>query len=145
MKLRLKIDDQTFEVEVGDLSARPITASVDGETFEIWPEEVEVITAPVAAAPKPATPAAPRPVRTPAASAAPVDKSLSITAPIPGTIISISIKDGDEVKPGQEICILEAMKMKNAIRAPRAGKIAAIRVAPGDLVRHGQALMDYAE
>lgn len=139
MKLRVKIDDQMFDVEVNDLSSRPILASVDGETFEIWPEDVAAPEiAPVQAAPAQARPVA-------AAAEAAVDKTKSVTAPIPGVIISIAVKEGDVVKQGQELCVLEAMKMKNAIRAGRTGKIAAIRVAAGDHVKHGQALMDYAE
>lgn len=139
MKLRVKIDDQMFDVEVNDLSSRPILASVDGETFEIWPEDAAAPEiAPVQAAPAQARPVA-------AAAEAAVDKTKSVTAPIPGVIISIAVKEGDVVKQGQELCVLEAMKMKNAIRAGRTGKIAAIRVAAGDHVKHGQALMDYAE
>lgn len=140
MKLRVKINDQMFDVEVNDLSSRPILASVDGETFEIWPEDAAApeIVAPVQAAPVQGP-------RSAAAAEAVVDKTKSVTAPIPGVIISIAVKEGDEVKQGQELCVLEAMKMKNAIRAGRAGKIAAIRVAAGDHVKHGQALMDYAE
>jgi biotin carboxyl carrier protein len=144
MKLRVKIDEQTFEVEVGDLSTRPISASVDGETFEIWPEEAEasvVAAAPVVAIPvvREKAPARPAPVEVAAATSA------SVKAPIPGLIISIAIKEGESVKQGQELCTLEAMKMKNAIRAPRAGVIASIRVSVGDHVKHSQALMDYAE
>lgn len=139
MKLRVKIDDQMFDVEVNDLSSRPILASVDGETFEIWPEDA----AAPEIAPLQAAPAQARPIA--AAAEAAVDKTKSVTAPIPGVIISIAVKEGDVVKQGQELCVLEAMKMKNAIRAGRAGKIAAIRVAAGDHVKHGQALMDYAE
>ena len=139
MKLRVKIDDQMFDVEVNDLSSRPILASVDGETFEIWPEDAAAPEiAPVQAAPAQARPVA-------AAAEAAVDKTKSVTAPIPGVIISIAVKEGDVVKQGQELCVLEAMKMKNAIRAGRTGKIAAIRVAAGDHVKHGQALMNYAE
>lgn len=144
MKLRVKIDEQTFEVEVGDLSTRPIIASVDGDTFEIWPEETETaveVAALVAAAPviREKAPARPAPVEVAAATSA------SVKAPIPGLIIAIAIKEGESVKQGQELCTLEAMKMKNSIRAPHAGVIASIRVSVGDHVKHGQALMDYAE
>jgi biotin carboxyl carrier protein len=144
MKLRVKIDEQTFEVEVGDLSARPISAVVDGETFEIWPEENEIVVQTAASAiPVPVarekTPTRPAPVEVAPATSA------SVKAPIPGLIISIAIKEGETVKQGQELCTLEAMKMKNAIRAPRPGVIASIRVSVGDHVKHSQALMDYAE
>jgi biotin carboxyl carrier protein len=68
-----------------------------------------------------------------------------VAAPIPGVILSVGVKTGDEVKTGQELCILEAMKMKNTIRAARDGKIASVHVSAGDQVSHGQALMDYSE
>lgn len=151
MNMRVKIGDQIFEVEVGDLNARPVLAKVDCDTFEVWPEEEvveEVVVRPTApAAPRP-TPVAPAPV---ARSAVPApangggDKSRMVTAPIPGTIISVAVKPGDKIETGQELCILEAMKMKNAIRATRAGVIAAIHIAVGDKVRHGQPLVEFTD
>ena len=121
MKMRVKINDQTFEVEVGDLQARPIQAIVDGESFEIFPEESEVLAAPVATVEKPA-PAAPAPRPAPAAAnpAAEVNASKAVMSPLPGVILSIAVKAGDTVKPGQELCVLEAKKMRNPIRAGRA-------------------------
>jgi biotin carboxyl carrier protein len=149
MKIRVQIDQKVFEVEVGDLNDRPITAVVDGEAFKVWPEAAE---APMAAAPV-AVPvvrvSAPAPAATPvAAPKAPAvtgDKSKQVVAPIPGTILSVNVKEGQDVSFGQELCTLEAMKMKSAIRANHAGKIAAIRVAAGDKVSQNQALMDYAD
>ncbi len=144
MKLRIKVDDQVFEVEVGDLSARPITAVVDGETFEVWPveenggvTETAVVEAPAAAvsAPRPAAPA-------PNGNG---DKGRGVSAPIPGVIISIAVKPGDKVAPGQELCVLEAMKMKNPIRATREGTIASVAVSVGDHVRHGQSLVEFTD
>ena len=143
MKLRVKIDDQTYEVELGDLNARPILASVAGETIEDWPEETQAVAAPVAAVHSAAAPladAAPRP-----AAAAVADRSKAVIAPIPGTIVAINVKEGDSVNPGQELLALEAMKMKNLIRATRAGKIARIVVKTGDRVTQGQPLVEYAE
>jgi glutaconyl-CoA/methylmalonyl-CoA decarboxylase subunit gamma len=143
MKLRVKIDDQSFEVEVGDLNARPILATVDGDCFEVWPEENSKALPQVAAANRPVslTPAA-------AAELAPADagvKAKAVMAPIPGVIISVTAKVGDTVSFGQELCVLEAMKMKNQIRANRAGKIAAIHIAIGDQVKHNQMLMEYTD
>jgi biotin carboxyl carrier protein len=145
MKLRVKIDDQTYEVEVGDLNARPILASVDGEALEVWPEEIQaapVVAAavqPAASAPL-ATAPAPRP-----APAANVDRGKAVVAPIPGTIVAIHVKEGDSVNAGQELIALEAMKMKNLIRATRAGKIGRIMVKTGDRVPQGQPLVEYAD
>ena len=142
MKLRVKIDVQTFEVEVGDLSARPVLATVDGEIFEVWPEQAQTTALIQLAKPAPVAQAAPAP-RPVAANSG--DRSKTVIAPIPGTLVSIAVKEGDSVTPGQELCLLEAMKMKNAIRSTRAGSIAKIFVKAGDRVSQGQALVEYAE
>lgn len=150
MKLNVKIKDQTFEVEIADLNARPILATVDGETFEVYPEEAAqpVVRAAAAPAPTPAPApavAAPAAVSRPAAPAAPVNASKALSAPLPGTVVAVLVKEGSEVKFGQELLTIEAMKMKNVIRATRDGKIAAVYVKEGDSVRHGQPLLEYAD
>lgn len=142
MKLRVKVENETYEVEVENIKARPILAKVDGETFEVWPEEVQ--TAAVQSAPSAPIPSAPAAPAT--AVAAPVQGGAkSVPAPIPGVILSLSVHEGDTVKNGQELCILEAMKMNNAIRASRDGTIAQIHVNPGDHVKHGQLLMEFSD
>lgn len=144
MNIRVKINDQVFDVEIADLSARPIQAVVDGETFEVWPEEA----APAAAAavqPAARTEAAPAHPMAPAVSDNGGNKTRMVTAPIPGVIISIAVKPGDAVKPGQELCVLEAMKMKNSIKATREGKIGKIMINAGDHVRHGQPLVEFTD
>jgi len=60
-------------------------------------------------------------------------------------IVAILVKPGQTVKRGQELCTLEAMKMKNAIRSNREGMIELIEVNVGDQVNHGQVLITYAE
>lgn len=143
MKMRVKIENETFEVEVGDLNERPILAKIGAETFEVWPEAAHE-SAPVAAAVM--TSAAPTaPVAPTAAPVAAAKGEQSLCAPIPGTIISISVKAGDSVSVGQELCILEAMKMKNAIRSKRAGVVAAVHVHTGQTVAHNQPLFDFAD
>jgi len=152
MKLRVTIDDQSFEVEVGDLNARPILATVDGETFEVWPEEngkssqavaQNAIPLPGSRAPGATAPA----VMTPntIADITAEAKTKVVLAPIPGVIIAVSVKAGDSVSFGQELCVLEAMKMKNMIRATRSGKIGAIHVTAGDQVKHSQVLIEYTD
>lgn len=154
MIIRVKIQEKEYEVEIADLNARPVLATVEGQTFEVWPEE-QFAAAPaavVAPAPAPVAAPAPRPapVAAPAARPAPANGNgnggaNAITAPIPGVIVAIAVKEGQSVAAGEELCTLEAMKMKNAIRASRAGKIAAIKIAIGDHVRHGQVLLELAE
>ena len=64
-----------------------------------------------------------------------------IIAPMPGTIINILVKEGDEVLEYQEVIILEAMKMENAIPTPEAGKVKEIKVKVDDKVSTDQVLM----
>jgi biotin carboxyl carrier protein len=68
-----------------------------------------------------------------------------IPAPIPGVIVEISAAVGQSVNRGDELCVLEAMKMKNSIKAGRNGTIGKINVSVGDQVRHGQVLMEYTD
>ena len=72
------------------------------------------------------------------------DQTKALRAPIPGIIIKVTVQAGAEVTYGQELCVLEAMKMNNLIRAPRAGTIAAVHVSEGKHVKHGDLLMEFA-
>lgn len=146
MKLQVKINDTLFNVDVLDLDSRPMKVAVDGEMIEVWPEEAApvAVAAPVASAAPVAKPAAPAaPVAKPAPASA--GGSGGVTAPIPGVITEIKVKEGDTVKHGQELCTLEAMKMKNAIRANRDGKIGKIYIETGQQVKHGQVMMEFAD
>jgi biotin carboxyl carrier protein len=66
---------------------------------------------------------------------------ITLKAPMPGLVRQVTVESGQEVKAGQGLVILEAMKMENELRAPRAGTIREIRVKPGDKVEHGQSLL----
>ena len=149
MKIKVKINEQMFEVEINDLAARPIVALVDGQCFEVWPEDETAPafaqTAPVerlAPAPRPVGPAVPAGQAAPAGN---VDKNKAVVAPIPGVILTVAVCAGATVKVGQELCVLEAMKMKNAIRSTRAGTIANVYISEGDHVKHGQVLVDFVD
>jgi biotin carboxyl carrier protein len=144
MKMRITIDEHSFEVEVGDLGGRPILVTVDGESFEVWPEE----NGKVKDAAEPVIRTAPAAAQT-SAAVGPVNgtaaKGKGVLAPIPGVILTVTAKEGDSVVFGQELCVLEAMKMKNIIRANRAGKIARICVQAGEQVKHSQMLMEFSD
>lgn len=162
MKLKVRVEGRTFEVEVVDLSTRPIVASVDGEQFEVWPEETEVPSSTVPGATLTTEPSlgageqaqrragstaasVPRPSRRTAGTADPTSTSAirTIYAPLPGVIDSITVHVGDQVDAGQELCVLEAMKMKNIIRSPRSGEIAHLHISIGQHVKHNDALVEF--
>ncbi len=149
MKITVRIDDGTYEVDVADLRARPIIALVEGERFEVWPEEgpTAAISQPLKGTRPLAAPRAANRAVMPAAPTAPAARNdaKAVHAPIPGVIISVAVKPGDQVEVGQELCVLEAMKMKNSIRAPRAGQIGAVPVSVGQHVQHHDLLFEYAD
>jgi biotin carboxyl carrier protein len=138
MKLNVKIGETKYEVEIEDLNARPIVALVDGERFEVTPENGH--PAPVKKeAGAAAQESAPQRVQVPAAGI----NEKSLAAPLPGVIVEIFVKAGDEVESGQVVLVIEAMKMKNSIRSTREGKVAAVLVNTGQTVTHKQALLEF--
>ena len=104
--------------------------TVNGTVYEI---ELEELTG-TAPAPAAAAPAAPAP-----SAAAPAGGE-QVTAPMPGTILSINVAAGDTVKRGQVLMILEAMKMENEIMCPCDGKIASVNTSKGAAVESGTLL-----
>lgn len=145
MKMRVVIDEHVYEVEVTDLKARPVIAVVNGQPVEVWPEQEESAI-PLQVAPTPAVISAPPAVKKDGdGTNGSADKSKMLLAPIPGVIIEVRVKEGDSVTAGQELFILEAMKMKNSIRASRAGAVSAVRVSQGEQVRKDQVLIVYAD
>ena len=138
--LRIIVNGKSYLVEVDDLTASPISVRVNGRPFnvEIKPlreSPVEGIVEPVAAVPLPAEIAA-----APKAVGAPGPSVKEVIAPMPGNIMDIWVGVGDHVSYQQELCNLEAMKMKNSIRSPRDGVIAAVKVREGQTVAYGDVL-----
>ena len=107
--------------------------TVNGTVYEV---ELEELTgaAPAAAAAAPAAPAA-----APAAPAASAEGT-PITAPMPGTILSVNVSAGQTVKKGDVLMILEAMKMENEIMCPRDGVVASVNTSKGASVESGTLL-----
>jgi len=66
----------------------------------------------------------------------------SVSAPLPGIIVEVTCKVGDKVKAGQQVVVLEAMKMQNPLPAPIDGEVKSIHVKSGDAVAVGQVLVD---
>lgn len=74
-----------------------------------------------------------------------VDTSDFVMSPMPGTLISFAVAEGDHVEIGQELCIVEAMKMQNIVRAPRAGVIGKLNVAVGSSMQADDIIIEYGE
>lgn len=68
-----------------------------------------------------------------------------VSSPMPGRIISVSVKEGDDVIEGSELVVVEAMKMQNILRTPHLGKIKKIFIEPGNTVQSGQLLIEFED
>ena len=112
---------------------RNFLVNVNGTSYQISVEEIDGKAAP-AATPAPAAAPAAAPASAPAAGAA------TVSAPMPGNILSVNVKPGDVVKSGEILMILEAMKMENEILAPNDGTIDQVFVQKGSTVETGAAL-----
>ena len=139
---KYKINGNLYNVVIGDIEENIAHVEVNGTHYT-----VEMEKKPKAApAPKPVVRPAAKPAAAPAA-AAPVAKPAAggaksgVKSPLPGVILDIKVNVGDEVKKGQTIIILEAMKMENSINADKDGKIAAINVSKGESVLEGTDLV----
>ena len=103
--------------------------TVNGNTYEVLVEEADASTPVSYSAPVAAPVAAPKAA---APKAAPVaGGAVKVTSPMPGTILAVKVSAGQQVKKGDVICVLEAMKMENDIPAPQDGVIASVNVQKG--------------
>ena len=71
----------------------------------------------------------------------PASGEQGIKSPMPGLIVAVPVKEGDRVKKGQVVIVLESMKMENELKAPREGIVNAVKVAPRQAVEQGQVLL----
>ena len=137
---KFKINGKDYAVTIGEAEGKLLSVNVNGANYQ-----VELENAPVAApvqASTPAAPAAVAPAATPAA--APAGAGEKVNSPLPGVIVEVSVKEGQAVKAGQKVAVLEAMKMENEIPAPKDGTITAIHVQKGDSILEGAPVVSIA-
>ena len=138
---KFKIGGKEYNVTVNPKEGKFFDVTVNGATYEVESENAPA-AAPVA------QPAAAPVQAAPAAAAAPASKPAGagekVASPLPGVIIEISVKEGQQVKAGQKVAILEAMKMENEIPAPKDGTITDIHVHKGDTLQEGDPVVTIA-
>jgi biotin carboxyl carrier protein len=143
---KFKVDGKDYSVTINGIEGRNADVTVNGVGYSVElgddvpaaaPAPVQE-AAPVQAAPAQAAPAAP------AAAQAPSGKGITVCSPLPGVIISVDVKEGQAVKQGQKVAVLEAMKMENEIQAEADGTVVAILVQKGDSVLEGAEILKLA-
>ena len=130
---KYKINGNVYNVVIGDIEDNIAHVEVNGTHYNVEMEKKQKAAAPIAR-PRPAAVAA-KPAAKPAAAKG------GVKSPLPGVILDIKVKEGDVVKKGQTVIILEDMKMENSINAYRDGKITSIKVSKGESVLEGTDLV----
>ena len=143
---KFKINGNEYNVEINSVEGNLADVTVNGAAYKVEMENA------------PATPAAPAATANPAAQArqdapaaapakpapAPAGAGKAITSPLPGVIIEVSVKEGQAVKAGQKVAVIEAMKMENEIQASSDGTVTAVLVNKGDSVLEGTEIVKIA-
>ena len=145
---KFKINGKDYKVAIGEANGKNLTVNVNGADYQVELDKEPVAavagTPAVASASStaeagvPAT-AAPAPV-----ASKPAGAGEKVNSPLPGVIVEVSVKEGQAVKAGQKVAVLEAMKMENEIPAPKDGTITAIHVQKGDSVLEGAPVVTIA-
>lgn len=137
----LEIDGIPYRVRIEELTAERARVQVNDRVLDV------AIRAPAGQPAPAATPAvAARPSRAPAGSpepARPAGSKDNLDALMPGVVLRLNIKVGDQVAPGDVLLVLEAMKMENEIRSDRSGTITKIHVSVGQQVQTGDPLVSF--
>ena len=149
----LTVEGRAYEVEIeGEIvivNGRPFTVTLDGNRAEVNGASYEVelqgdqatVNGIAYAFQTQGTkegPGAEAPPRTVQAAA---EEAGAVTAIMPGKIIRVLVKEGDEVQEGDVVCVLEAMKMENELRAGKSGVVKEVTVGPGSDVEMGEVLV----
>lgn len=142
-KYKMKINGNDYEVEIINVDDETAEVSVNGEKYSVEIEKKIQVSK------------TPKLVRSVAAPSTDIDKSVAktskpteqkgvgfIKSPLPGVILGVDVNVGDNVKIGQRLLVLEAMKMENNINSDKNGKVVSIKVKPGDNVLEGDLLIE---
>ena len=142
--LRIKVGERWYTVQVGDTEHSPVEVTVEGETYQVEVEGLSPRPPPRPATERRRPPRIVPPPRLGRASATPASDNI-LRTPMPGRVLAVMVRPGDQVSPGDEVCVVEAMKMEQTIRAHRSGVVRNVNVQPMDSVRANDPLIELEE
>ena len=141
-KLRVRVGDKWYLVEVEDINQSTVRTFVNGELIEVTLEEVSEDEVSAESSTSVIE-------NDPGESLSADDRSKDTSgavkifhAPMPGILVSLAVKEGDRVITGDEICVLEAMKMQQTLRSDWSGIVKSVRVSPGDQILGGAVILE---
>ncbi|MGC9363621.1 MAG: biotin/lipoyl-containing protein [Fidelibacterota bacterium] len=149
--LKLEINDQEYIVTINEFSAYEAVVTLNGKTYTVGLNDLGIEQA----SDSPSGPAVAAPLPTPAGAPfspslptyqqpKPIASASSVVAPLPGLILKILVKPGETVKAGQNLVIMEAMKMENDVQALADATVKSVLVREGDSVNEGDTLIEMA-
>ncbi len=142
---KIKVNGTNYAVTIDDLDESKATVSVNGQAYHVEvegmaakPRTSKIVQKAVPTSTTIPTTPTPRPASSATGEGAPVK------SPLPGVVLDVLVKEGDVVKVGQKLMILEAMKMENNIESDRDGVVKSIVARKGDSVLEGDVLITIA-
>lgn len=135
------INGKKYEVTIGEITDETATVTVNGEEYKVAMEPKQPEEKVVVRPPKPAAPSAAQISAQNERQAAIARLRRSVVAPLPGTIVGVNVKVGDEVKSGDVVVTLEAMKMDNRLETELTGTVTEVCCEPGQSVMEGDVLV----
>jgi glutaconyl-CoA/methylmalonyl-CoA decarboxylase subunit gamma len=141
-KFKFTIEDRVYEVNIIDVEDNFADVEVNGKHYKVEVEKaIQQTKTPklIRTEPIPSTDVHPSIAKT-SSPAAPKTGG-TINAPLPGIILEVLVKQGDEIKIGQRLLVLEAMKMENNIDSDKEGKVLEVKVQKGDSIMEGDILI----
>ena len=127
--MKIRVEGKWYFVEVEDLSTDPAVVLVDGQKFEVKLEDIGTLI---------------EDEKLPAENIAESGSMSNLSefrSPMPGTVITILVKIGEDVKVGQDLIVLESMKMQQTLKADYNGVVAEITVSEGDQILDGDLIL----
>lgn len=139
---KFTINGNNYEAVINEVDDNVVSMEVNGTHYDVEFEKTKKSTVAPTATPK-STAAAPAAVAS-AAPRATGGAASVIKSPLPGTILTVSVKEGDSVSVGTKLFVIEAMKMENSIDSDKAGVVKSLKVKAGDSVMEGDVLIEIA-
>lgn len=134
-RMRVRVNGQWYSVEVGDVYQSPVDVRVDGARYLV---ELEA----AAEAMRPARSRRERKAEQPGLRAIMQGSDRLVRCPLPGRVVSVTATKGQGLEPGDEICILESMKMEQSVRAAHGGFVRAVKVKANQSINAGSPLVE---
>ncbi len=138
---KFKLNGKEYEAKILSDDGETISLELNGKQYSVEMEKKKAVLS------KPVAPSQPRPAATsapasaPSPAPAPTAGSKVVKSPLPGVVLSLRVNPGEQVRKGQIVMVLEAMKMENEIESTADGVVSVINKQKGDSVMEGDVLI----